>query len=149
MLRLLAIVASLVASPAALAECAEAEANFAAFLDQRYGRDSSDAKTFAGGPLADRWGIAASSYISFADQLLIYVIPGRIPFILLDDFGRAEEFAETARVALIAETVSMCLRPAGTPMIIGDHDMGAHFDETRNPVFREAFREFAEGLING
>ncbi|MEM9343080.1 MAG: hypothetical protein AAGA87_08550 [Pseudomonadota bacterium] len=148
MLRSLAFVVSvLAATPAALAECAEAEAEFAAFLEQRYGAESSDATIFASGPIADRWGIAASSYISFADQLLVYAIPGRIPFILIDDFGRADELAETARVALVAEVVAMCLRPVGTPMIIGDRDMGAQFDETHSDVRRDAIRTFAESLL--
>jgi len=141
-----AIMASLIASPA-FADCASVEDAFLSFLTDRYGNESSEATIFADGPTADRWGIAASMYISASDHLLRHAIPGRIPFILLDELGDPDDLAKTAEVALMAEDAALCLRPTGTPMIIGDRDMGAQFDETHNEVLREEIRTFAEGLL--
>lgn len=131
----------------ALAACPAAETEFAAFLEQRYGSDSPEVEIFADGETPDRWGIAASLYIAAADQLLLHAIPGRIPFLLLEEPDDPEALAETARVALLAEDAALCLRPDDGPMMIGDRDMGAQFDETHIPVMREEIRNFAEGLL--
>jgi len=148
----LAAAISLVLAPTlALADCASEEAALTAWFEARYGADSREVTEMRTGSLETRWGLAVATYISTTNPLLSVTSDDSDTLVLREDLGpyapTADDLAAIARVLFLAEDTVTCLRPDGGPMMIGERDMGAQFDETHPEPVRAAIRAFAESLL--
>ena len=150
-----AILVSLLTPAMALADCIGSEQAFLGWLAERYGPNSAEVRDMRDGSVETQWGLAAATYISMANAALLYATEESLeadgPYELKPDLGEYApsegDLAELARLLMLSEDVATCLRPDGRPMIIGDQDMGAQFDDTHPDAHRAAIRAFAESLL--